>query len=96
MFVAVVYFNHQDTGPYQSHRDTGGFEAFLGATKEQAVEKALLWARRWETTPKFTNNSLDPKPKYYGPYQVLVGELTEEAKTVKYELAEINNNDLDW
>lgn len=85
MFVAVVYKYHPDTEP-DSHKDHGGWESFLAETKEGAIEKAILAAQRWENQPK---SKLDQTiktvtTKYYGPYQILVGELTEEAKRTNY------------
>jgi len=89
MFVAVVYKFHEDTFP-KSHRPEGGYEAFLGETEQEAVEAALTQAQRWELMPKvaqfnLATNKYDP-PKYYGPYQILVGELGKEAKRFSYKI----------
>jgi hypothetical protein len=86
MFVAVVYKDHgyEET---QSHRPEGGWEAFLGTTAEEAVKKAEVASRRWEAAVKqvpvkYDNMGALVEPagqKTYGPYRILVGELTQEA-----------------
>lgn len=78
MFVAVVYKYHYDTDP-TSHKPEGDWSSFLGATKEEAVKAAEVATRRWETQydyKKDANGNYQKVP--YGPYQILVGELTEE------------------
>jgi hypothetical protein len=88
MFIAVVYKYHFDTFPI-SHRPLGGWEAFIGLSKDEAVAQAERAIRIWEVTPSFDNNG---KPKYSGPYQILVGELAEEAKTTKLEIVKLEAN----
>lgn len=78
MFVAIVHKDQPDTGP-DSHRDTGGWEAFVGYTQEEAIDKAVAFVKVWET-------QLGSNGKPRGPYRVLVGELTTEAKLSRYEL----------
>jgi len=92
MFVAVVYKYHADTDP-KSHKEHGGWESFLGNTKEEAIEQAILWARRWESAPKTSIRNPAGEAKYYGPYTVLVGELTEEAKRTEYTLSPIGSKE---
>jgi hypothetical protein len=90
MFVAVVYKNNEDTAP-NSHRDTGGWEAFVADTEEEAVKKALVHARAWESLPRFKEvaNSFGPSSVkadgLYGPYDILVGELGKKVKRFQYE-----------
>lgn len=87
MFIAVVYKHHADTDP-QSHRPGGGWEAFLDYSKDGAVKQALAAAQRYENTPSFSSGT--GAPKVYGPYQVLVGELTEEADRFPVKLSRID------
>lgn len=99
MFVAIVYINHDDSGPYDSHRDTKGWEAFLADTAEEAAAKAKLWADRWQLTPKVqpvqydpaTGTNKVPPPKYCGPYTILVGEVTKQAKAIEVELEKFDD-----
>lgn len=93
MFVAVVYKFHFDTDP-ASHRDTGGWEAFLGNTKEEAVQAAEFQTRQWESQPAYVTDPTTgrQKLKQYGPYQILVGELTEEAVRFPVILQLINSD----
>lgn len=79
LFVAVVFKAHDDTYP-KSHRPEGGFEAFVGTTEKDAVTQATLAAQRWETDTT----------KKYGPYQILVGELSQEVERFKYKLVPID------
>lgn len=69
MFIAVVYKKHAaNDGLYEkrSHRDTGGWESFIGVSRIDAVEQAMKWRNKWENEGS-------------GPYDILVGELTERA-----------------
>jgi hypothetical protein len=91
MFIAVVYKYHFDTFPV-SHRPLGGWEAFIGITKDEAVAQAERAIRIWEATPSIDNNG---KPKYSGPYQILVGELVEEAKATKLTLVKVSADGFD-
>lgn len=76
MFVAVVYKMQDDTYPL-SHKPDGDYACFVADTKELASALAIKAVLRWE------GNHPDPfgkeSRKYYGPYEVLVGELTEMA-----------------
>lgn len=91
MFIAVVFKYHYDTHP-DSHKDHGGWESFLANTKDEAVQKAITAATRWEIQPKTTTaydsmgRSVESKAKYYGPYQILVGEVNEEAVRNNYTI----------
>lgn len=97
MFVAIVFKDHPDTSP-DSHKDHGGWESFLAHKKEDAVAKAILAAQRWETQPKVTQKCdskgipLVSTTKYYGPYRILVGEVTEEAARVNYSLQKFDED----
>lgn len=81
MYVAVVYKDHNAKNLMEiahatlSHRGLlGDWSCFLGATKAEAVRRALDATKVWERDG-------------YGPYQVLVGKLTEEATpVVEYDL----------
>jgi hypothetical protein len=100
MFVAVIYFNHDDVGPYNSRRPTTGFEAVLAATKEEAAQKAQILARQWEGvhppySDGWTNANAATKEKFYGPYRILIGELDTEAKS-PVELEHFDSDDLDF
>jgi hypothetical protein len=78
MFVAVVYKYHSDTDP-KSHRDDGSWSCFLGDTKEEAIEQAMIAVGVWQ-------GELSSKGGFRGPYQVLVGTLDEQAKPITYSL----------
>lgn len=91
MFVAVVYKDHEDTAP-KSHRPEGGWECFCGNTEAEAVQQALTSVQRWETQYNFDARNpagaqVSPRQaKPYGPYQILVGEVTQQVRRFDYEL----------
>jgi hypothetical protein len=78
MFVAVVYKYHADTDP-KSHRDDGSWSCFLGESKEEAIEQAMIAVGAWQ-------GEISSHGGFRGPYQVLVGELNEQAKRTAYTL----------
>ncbi len=90
MFVAVVYKQHPYTDP-QSHRPEKDWSCFLGYSKEAAVEAAIVAVNRWELLTNYDRDGKIKPPS--GPYQILVGELTEEAKRFKYEVTKLESND---
>lgn len=87
MFVAVVYKEHIDTFP-RSHKPEGDYSCFVAVSKEEAVEAAVLAAQRWQLQKKQGLDGKSPA-KYYGPYEILIGELTESTKTIQYTVEKI-------
>lgn len=82
MFVAVIYAPQcantkaEIPGLYTSRRSPSGdhpgmydWSCFLGPDKDAVIQQALRARQSWESLGA------------YGPYQILVGELTESVKT---------------
>jgi hypothetical protein len=70
-----VYKNHNDDRTQYdsavSHRETGGWEAFLGHSEAEAVQKAMFWVQKWETTGKHQ-------------YEIVVGEINQKVARFNY------------
>lgn len=80
MFVAVVA--NQD--PTQSGRPDGSLSCFIGADRTETIEKAILAVNRWHNQIHTHDHDFAKAGSPYGPYHILVGELTSEAKYVNF------------
>jgi len=85
MFIAVVC----NQNPTDSGRPDGSLSAFVDADKTNAIEKAVLAVQRWQTQYHEHDHSFAKAGTPYGPYRVLVGELTEEAKFNNFTLVKV-------
>jgi hypothetical protein len=85
LFIAVV--TNQD--PTQTARPDSTLSSFVGYDKEAVIQKAVLAVQRWQNQIHQHDHEFVKAGSPYGPYRVLVGELTEEAKFNQFEIVEI-------
>lgn len=85
LFIAVV----ANQNPTDTGRPDGSLSSFVGEDKEAVTQKAILAVQRWQNQIHEHDHSFAKAGSPYGPYRVLVGELTEEAKFNNFTLVAV-------